>query len=186
IEGHEAIALCSTASEQNTLEQAEKALLAVVELLKDPKVAASLQKLSGKQLKTLKVKSQVKHHTKRISALTPNAISLFAVRGPWNITVELLLPFLPPCVSTTESVHHGEAPCSVAMAPPLDGTTRSELEVVLSTPVNIHVKARSWKLEVTTEPPTTGGMTVHTGQKYTVMSAKTMIQKLSRAMQEVV
>lgn len=49
IEGHEAITLCSTASEQNTLEQAEKALLAVVELLKDPKVAASLQKLSGKQ-----------------------------------------------------------------------------------------------------------------------------------------
>uniref|UniRef100_A0A8C0E2J1 Uncharacterized protein n=1 Tax=Balaenoptera musculus TaxID=9771 RepID=A0A8C0E2J1_BALMU len=78
-----------------------------------------------------------------------------------------------------ESVHHGEAPCSVAMVSPSDGTTRSELEVVLSTPV-------SWKLEVTTEPPTTGGMTVHTGQKYTVMSAKTMIQKPSRALQEVV
>ena len=58
-----------------------------------------------------------------------------------------------------------------------------EKKAILS---NIYVKARSWKLEVTTEPPTTGGMTVHTGQKYTVMSAKTMIQKPSRALQEVV
>ncbi|KAF5917533.1 hypothetical protein HPG69_017425, partial [Diceros bicornis minor] len=40
------------------------------------------------------------------------------------------------------------------------------------------------ELEITTEPPTMGRMTGQTGQKYTVISAKTKIQKLSRTMQD--
>lgn len=45
-------------------------------------------------------------------------------------------------------------------------------------------KSQILKLEVMTEPPTVGGMTVRAGQKYTVRSAKTKIQELSGAVRE--
>ncbi|TKC34913.1 hypothetical protein EI555_002841 [Monodon monoceros] len=165
----------------NTLEQAEKALLAVVELLKDPKVAASLQKLSGKQsaeacvlkgnkskgLKTQSEKPSKAPHKEDFCSNTQRDQLVCCMR-PFEHYRRIASAFF-----TAVSVYHGECP-----------SWRSTMFSCHGVPIGWHHS--SWKLEVTTEPPTTGGMTVHTGQKYTAMSAKTMIQKLSRAMQEVV
>lgn len=88
------------------------------------------------------------------------------------------------------SVHRGELPCTVATASPLEEATLSELENSNSLILNLFRRFLSQgqvlKLEGKTDLSIIGGMIVCIGKKYVDMSAKTKIQKLSRAMQDVV
>ena len=76
IEGHYATALYSAASKQNKLEQAEKELLRVGQILKEPKMAASLMNPYIKR--SVKVKSLNDMTAKeKFSPLTSNLISKY-------------------------------------------------------------------------------------------------------------
>uniref|UniRef100_A0A2K6UHV0 Oligomycin sensitivity conferral protein n=1 Tax=Saimiri boliviensis boliviensis TaxID=39432 RepID=A0A2K6UHV0_SAIBB len=170
VEGHYATALYSAASKQKKLEQAEKELLRVAQILKEPKVAAS---------HSVKVKSLSDIIAKEMfSLLTTNLINLLAENGRLSNTQRVVSAF-----STTMSVHRGEVPCTVTTASPLEEATFSELKTVLKSFLS---QSQIFKLEVKTDPSIMGGMIVRIGEKYVDMSAKTKIQKLSKTMREVI
>ncbi|XP_011892982.1 PREDICTED: ATP synthase subunit O, mitochondrial [Cercocebus atys] len=80
IEGRYATALYSAASKQNKLEQVEKELLRVAQILKEPKVAASV--LNPYVKRSIKVKSLNDITAKeRFSPLTTNLISEYPLEG---------------------------------------------------------------------------------------------------------
>ncbi|XP_032973508.1 ATP synthase subunit O, mitochondrial-like [Rhinolophus ferrumequinum] len=170
-----ATAAYSTASKQNKLEQVEKELLTVAQLLKEPKVAASIMNPYVKC--SVKVKTLNDMTAKeKFSPLTCNVMNLLAENGRLNNTPGVITAFC------TMSVHRGEAPCSVTTTSLLGEATLSELKTVLKSFLS---KNQVLKLEVKTDPSIMGGMIIHIGEKYVDMSAKTEIQKLSRVMQEV-
>ncbi|XP_076975013.1 ATP synthase peripheral stalk subunit OSCP, mitochondrial [Tamandua tetradactyla] len=176
IEGRYATALYSAASKQNKLEQVEKELSRVAQLLKEPKVAASI--LNPYVKRSVKVKSLNDITAKeRFSPLTSNLINLLAENGRLNNTPAVISAF-----STIMSVHRGEVPCTVTTASPLDEATLSELKTVLNSFLS---KGQVLKLEIKTDPSIMGGMIVRIGEKYVDMSAKTKIQKLSRTMRDI-
>nr|XP_042098684.1 ATP synthase subunit O, mitochondrial isoform X1 [Ovis aries] len=199
IEGRYATALYSAASKQNKLEQVEKELLRVglssalglrwyllgssqtqqpdlEQILKEPKMAASLMNPYVKR--SVKVKSLNDMTAKeKFSPLTSNLINLLAENGRLNNTPAVISAF-----STMMSVHRGEVPCTVTTASPLDEATLTELKTVLKSFLS---KGQVLKLEVKIDPSIMGGMIVRIGEKYVDMSAKTKIQKLSRAMREI-
>jgi len=113
----------------------------------------------------------------RFSPITSNLINLLAENGRLNNTPGVISAF-----STMMSVHRGEVPCTVTTASPLDEATLTELKTVLKSFLS---KGQVLKLEVKTDPSIMGGMIVRIGERYADMSAKTKIQKLSRAMREV-
>ncbi|OWK00545.1 ATP5O, partial [Cervus elaphus hippelaphus] len=102
---------------------------------------------------------------------------LLAENGRLNNTPAVISAF-----STMMSVHRGEVPCTVTTASPLDEATLTELKTVLKSFLS---KGQVLKLEVKIDPSIMGGMIVRIGEKYVDMSAKTKIQKLSRAMREI-
>ncbi|KAF6117511.1 ATP synthase peripheral stalk subunit OSCP [Phyllostomus discolor] len=112
----------------------------------------------------------------KFSPLTSNLINLLAENGRLTSTPAVVSAF-----STMMSVHRGEVPCTVTTASPLDEATLSELRTVLNSFLS---KNQILKLEVKTDPSIMGGMIVRIGEKYVDMSAKTKIQKLSKAMRE--
>lgn len=177
VEGRYATALYSAASKQNKLDQVEKELLRVAQLLKEPKLAASI--LNPHVKRAVKVKS-IGDMTARekLSPLTTNLINLLAENGRLNNTPGIISAF-----STMMSVHRGEVPCIVTTASALDEATLSELKAVLQSFLS---KNQVLKLEVKTDPSIMGGMIVRIGEKYVDMSAKSKIQKLSKAMREAV
>ena len=79
------------------------------------------------------------------------------------------------------SVHRGQVPCTVTTASPLDDAVLSELKTVLKSFLSPN---QILKLEIKTGPSIMGGMIVRIGEKYVDMSAKSKIQKLSKAMRE--
>ncbi|XP_032978606.1 LOW QUALITY PROTEIN: ATP synthase subunit O, mitochondrial-like [Rhinolophus ferrumequinum] len=185
IEGRYATALYSAVPKQNKLEQVEKELLKVVQLLKEPKMAASIMNPYIKC--SIKVKSLYHQQDKylndmtakeKFSPLTSNLMDLLAENGRLNNT-----PGVISALSTImSSVHHGEVLCSVTTASPLDEVTLSELKTVLQSFLS---KNQILKLEIKTEPSIMDGMIIRIGEKYVDMSAKTKIQKLSRVTREV-
>nr|XP_003935945.2 ATP synthase subunit O, mitochondrial-like [Saimiri boliviensis boliviensis] len=177
VEGRYATALYSAASKQKKLEQVEKELLRVAQILKEPKVAASV--LNPYVKHSVKVKSLSDIVAKeRLSPLTTNLINLLAENGRLNNTQGVVSAF-----STMMSVHRREVPCTVTTASPLEEATLSELKTVLKSFLS---QGQILKLEVKTDPSIMGGMIVRIGEKYVDMSAKTKIQKLSKAMREVI
>ncbi|XP_008834159.1 ATP synthase subunit O, mitochondrial [Nannospalax galili] len=175
IEGRYATALYSAASKQNKLDQVEKELVRVGQLLKDPKV--SLAVLNPYIKRSIKVKSLKDVTAKeRFSPLTTNLMNLLAENGRLDSTQGIVSAF-----STIMSVHRGEVPCTVTTAYPLDQAVLSELKIVLKSFLS---QNQVLKLEVKTDPSIMGGMIVRIGEKYVDMSAKTKIQKLSQAMRE--
>nr|XP_019603398.1 PREDICTED: ATP synthase subunit O, mitochondrial-like [Rhinolophus sinicus] len=171
-----ATALYSTASKQNKLEQVEKELLRVAQLLKEPKMAASMMNPYVKC--SVKVKTLNDITTKeKFSPLTSNLMNLLAENGRLNNTPGVITAF-----STIMSVHRGEVPCSVTTTSPLGEVTLSELKTMLKSFLS---KNQILKLEVKTGPSIMGGMIIHIGEKYVDMSAKTKSQKLSSVMQGV-
>ncbi|XP_008143949.2 ATP synthase subunit O, mitochondrial [Eptesicus fuscus] len=176
VEGRYATALYSAASKQNKLEQVEKELARVAQILKEPKMAASI--LNPFTKRSVKVKSLHDMTTKeKFSPLTSNLINLLAENGRLTSTPAVISAF-----STMMSVHRGEVPCTVTTASALDEASLSELKTVLNSFLG---KGQVLKLEVKTDPSIMGGMIVRIGEKYVDMSAKTKIQKLSKAMREV-
>ncbi|XP_045721274.1 ATP synthase subunit O, mitochondrial-like [Mirounga angustirostris] len=176
IESRYATALYSAASKQNKLEQVEKELLRVAQILKEPKMAASIMNPYIKR--SVKVKSLNDMSAKERSfPLTFNLINLLVENGRLDNTPGVISAF-----STMMSIHCGEVPCTVITASPLDEATLTELKTVLKSFLS---KGQVLKLEVKTDPSIMGGMIVCIGERYTDMSAKTKIQKLSRAMREV-
>ncbi|XP_049641775.1 ATP synthase subunit O, mitochondrial [Suncus etruscus] len=177
VEGRYATALYSAASKQNKLDQVEKELLRVAQLLKEPKLATSI--LNPHVKRSIKVKS-IGDMTARekFSPLTTNLINLLAENGRLNNTHGIISAF-----STMMSVHRGEVPCTVTTASALDEATLSELKTVLQSFLS---KSQVLKLEVKTDPSIMGGMIVRIGEKYVDMSARSKIQKLSKAMREAV
>ncbi|XP_005375755.1 PREDICTED: ATP synthase subunit O, mitochondrial [Chinchilla lanigera] len=175
IEGRYATALYSAASKQNKLDQVEKELLRVAKLLKDPKVALSV--LNPYVKRSIKVKSLNDITTKeRFSPLTSNLMNLLAENGRLENTQGVISAF-----STIMSVHRGEVPCTVTTASPLDQAALTELTAVLKSFLG---QGQVLKLEAKTDPAIMGGMIVRIGEKYVDMSAKSKIQKLSKAMRE--
>ncbi|XP_004406767.1 PREDICTED: ATP synthase subunit O, mitochondrial-like [Odobenus rosmarus divergens] len=175
IKGLYATALYSAASKQNKLEQVEKELLRVAQILKEPQMAASIMNPYIKH--SVKVKSHDMSTKERFFPLTSNLINLLAENGCLDNTPGVISAFL-----TMMSVHCGEVLCTVTTASPLDGATLTELKTVLKSFLS---KGQVLKLEVKTDPSIMGGMIVRIGERYADMSAKTKIQKLSRAMREV-
>nr|XP_012602463.1 ATP synthase subunit O, mitochondrial [Microcebus murinus] len=177
VEGRYATALYSAASKQNKLEQVEKELLRVSQLLKEPKMAASVlnpyvkRSVKAKSLRDITAKE-------RFSPLTSNLINLLAENGRLNNTQGVISAF-----STMMSVHRGEVPCTVTTASPLEEAALSELKTVLKSFLS---QSQVLKLEVKTDPSIMGGMIVRIGEKFVDMSAKAKIQKLSRAMRETI
>ncbi|KAM5153481.1 ATP synthase peripheral stalk subunit OSCP, mitochondrial isoform 2-T3 [Callospermophilus lateralis] len=175
IEGRYATALYSAASKQNKLEQVEKELVRVAQILKEPKVAASI--LNPYIKRSIKMKSLNDITAKeRFSPITSNLINLLAENGRLNNARGIISVF-----STIMSVHRGEVPCTVTTASPLPEAVLSELKTVLKSFLS---QGQVLKLEVKTDPAIMGGMIVRIGEKYVDMSAKTKIQKLTRAMRE--
>ncbi|XP_048202235.1 ATP synthase subunit O, mitochondrial [Perognathus longimembris pacificus] len=175
IEGRYATALYSAASKQKKLEQVEKELLRVSQLLKDPKVSASI--LNPYVKRSVKAKSLSDITAKeRFSPLTANLMNLLAENGRLTNTQGIVSAF-----STMMSVHRGEVPCIVTTAAPLDSTVLAELTTVLKSFLS---QGQVLKLDVKTDPAIMGGMIVRIGEKYVDMSARTKIQKLCKAMRE--
>uniref|UniRef100_A0A8C0PRE6 ATP synthase peripheral stalk subunit OSCP, mitochondrial n=1 Tax=Canis lupus familiaris TaxID=9615 RepID=A0A8C0PRE6_CANLF len=166
IEGRYATALYSAASKQNKLEQVEKELLRVAQILKEPKIAASIMNPHVKR--SVKVKSLNDMTAReRFSPGTSNPINLLAGNGRLNNTPGVISAF-----STMMSVHRGEGP-----------STLTELKTVLKSSLS---KGQVLELEVKVDPSILGGMIVRIAEKYAEMSARTKIQKLSSAMREAV
>ncbi|XP_077932702.1 ATP synthase peripheral stalk subunit OSCP, mitochondrial isoform X3 [Halichoerus grypus] len=151
-------------------------MLFICQILKEPKMAASIMDPYIKR--SVKMKNLNDVSTKeRFSPITSNLINLLAENGRLNNTPGVISAF-----STMMSVHRGEVPCTVTTASPLDEATLTELKTVLKSFLS---KGQVLKLEVKTDPSIMGGMIVRIGERYADMSAKTKIQKLSRAMREV-
>uniref|UniRef100_A0A096NEI4 ATP synthase peripheral stalk subunit OSCP, mitochondrial n=1 Tax=Papio anubis TaxID=9555 RepID=A0A096NEI4_PAPAN len=177
IEGRYATALYSAASKQSNLEQVEKELLRVAQILKEPNVAASV--LNPYVKRSVRVKSLNDITAKeRFSLVTTNWINVLAENGRLSNTQGVVSAFF-----TMMSVHRGEVPCTVTTASPLEEAILSELKTVLKSFVS---QGQVLKLEAKTDPSITGGMIVRIGEKYVGTSVKTKIQKLGRAMREVV
>ncbi|XP_055482572.1 ATP synthase subunit O, mitochondrial-like [Psammomys obesus] len=176
IEGHYATALYSAAySKQNKLDQVEKELLRVEQLLKDPKV--SLAVLNPYIKRSIKVKSLKDITAKeKFSPLTANLMNLLAENGHLGNTQGVISAF-----STIMSVHRGEVPCTVTTASPLEEEVLTELKLVLK---SFLCQGQVLKLEVKTDPSVMGGMIVRIRKKYVDMSTKSKIHKLSQAMRE--
>uniref|UniRef100_A0A8C9PKI7 ATP synthase peripheral stalk subunit OSCP, mitochondrial n=1 Tax=Spermophilus dauricus TaxID=99837 RepID=A0A8C9PKI7_SPEDA len=175
VEGRYATALYSAASKQNKLEQVEKELLRVAQILKEPKIAASI--LNPHIKRSIKMKSLNDMTTKeRFSPITSNLINLLAENGRLGSARGIISAF-----STIMSVHRGEVPCTVTTASPLPEAVLSELKTVLKSFLS---QGQVLKLEVKTDPAIMGGMIVRIGEKYVDMSTKTKIQKLTQAMRE--
>uniref|UniRef100_A0A2K5C2I7 ATP synthase peripheral stalk subunit OSCP, mitochondrial n=1 Tax=Aotus nancymaae TaxID=37293 RepID=A0A2K5C2I7_AOTNA len=177
VEGRCATALYSTASKQKKLEQVEKELLRVAQILKEPKLTASV--LNPYVKHSVKVKSLSDITAKeRFSPLTTNLINLLAENGRLSNTQGVV-----PAFSTMMSVHRREVPCTVTTASPLEEATLSELKTVLNSFLS---QGQILKVEVKTDPSNMGGMIVRIREKHVDTSAKTKIQKLSMAMREVI
>ncbi|XP_008071792.1 ATP synthase subunit O, mitochondrial-like [Carlito syrichta] len=177
IEGHCTTALCSVASRQNKLKQVEKKLSRAAQLLKEPKVTASI--LNPYVKCSIRVKSLSDITAKqRFSPLTSNLINLLAESGYLGNTQGVISAF-----PTMMSVRYGEVPCTVITASPLEEATLTELKTVLKSFIS---QGQILKLEVKTDPSIMGGMIVHLGEKYVDMSAKIKIQKLTRTMWEII
>ncbi|MBV97188.1 ATP synthase subunit O, mitochondrial, partial [Eschrichtius robustus] len=121
IEGRYATALYSAASKQNKLEQVEKELLRVAQIVKEPKMAASIMNPYVKR--SIKMKSLNDITAKeKFSPLTSNLINLLAENGRLNNTAGVISAF-----STMMSAHRGEVPCTVATASTLKVVPESTL-----------------------------------------------------------
>ncbi|XP_032273676.1 ATP synthase subunit O, mitochondrial-like [Phoca vitulina] len=156
IEGRYATALYSAASKQNKLEQVEKELLRVVQVLKEPKMAASI--MNPYMKRSVKVKSLNDMSAKEMfSLLTSNLISLLAENGRLDSTPGVISAF-----STMMSIHRGEVPCTVTTGSPLDEATLTELKTVLKSFLS---KGLVLKLEVKPDPSVMGGMIVRIGER---------------------
>ncbi|XP_001513754.5 ATP synthase subunit O, mitochondrial [Ornithorhynchus anatinus] len=177
LEGRYATALYSAAAKQNKLEQVEKELLRVAQLLKEPKMAASILNPHVKRAVKMKNLNDITAKEK-FSPITTNFISLLAENGRLNNTPGVISAF-----ATMMSVHRGEVQCSVTTASALDSATLTELKTVLN---SFLTKGQVLKLEVKTDPSIMGGMIVRIGEKFVDMSARTKIQKLSRVMKEAI
>nr|KAF6377236.1 ATP synthase peripheral stalk subunit OSCP [Myotis myotis] len=128
--------------------------------------------------RSVKVKSLNELTAKeKLSPLTANLINLLAENGRLTSTPAVIAAF-----ATMMSVHRGEVPCTVTTASALDEATLSELKTVLN---SFLAKGQVLQLKVKTDPSIMGGMIVRIGERYVDMSAKTKIQKLSKAMREV-
>uniref|UniRef100_G1SKN2 ATP synthase peripheral stalk subunit OSCP, mitochondrial n=1 Tax=Oryctolagus cuniculus TaxID=9986 RepID=G1SKN2_RABIT len=148
VEGRYATALYSAASKQNKLEQVEKELLRVAQLLKEPKLAASI--LNPYVKRAVKMKSLNDITAKeRFSPLTANLMNLLAENGRLRNAQGVISAF-----STMMSVHRGEVPCTVTTASPLEEATLSELKTVLKSFLS---QGQVLKLEVKTDPSIMGG-----------------------------
>ncbi|XP_057594923.1 ATP synthase subunit O, mitochondrial-like [Hippopotamus amphibius kiboko] len=155
IEGRYATALYSAASKQNKLEQVEKELLRVAQILKEPKMATSI--MSPYVKCSVKVKSLNDMTAKeKLSPLTSNLINLLAENCRLNNTPGVISAF------STMGVHCGEVPCTVTTASPLDEATLTELKTVLKSFLS---KGEVLKLEVKIDPSIMGGMIVRIGEK---------------------
>ncbi|XP_038622164.1 ATP synthase subunit O, mitochondrial [Tachyglossus aculeatus] len=177
LEGRYATALYSAAAKQKKLEQVEKELIRVAQLLKEPKMAASILNPHVKRAVKMKNLNDITAKEK-FSPITTNLISLLAENGRLNNTPGVISAF-----TTMMSVHRGEVPCSVTTASALDSATLTELKTVLN---SFLTKGQVLKLEVKTDPSIMGGMIVRIGEKFVDMSARTKIQKLSRVMKEAI
>nr|XP_004654516.1 ATP synthase subunit O, mitochondrial [Jaculus jaculus] len=177
VEGRYATALYSAASKQNKLDQVEKELVRVGQLLKEPKLAvAILDPFVKRSIKTKNLKDITAKE--RFSPLTTNLLGLLAENGRLNSAQGIISAF-----STIMSVHRGEVPCMVTTASPLEDAVLSELKTVLKSFLS---QGQILKLEVKTDPSIMGGMIVRIGEKYVDMSAKSKIQKLSKSMRELI
>ncbi|ERE76648.1 ATP synthase subunit O, partial [Cricetulus griseus] len=154
IEGRYATALYSAAVKQNKLDQVEKELLRVGQLLKDPKV--SLAVLNPYVKRSIKVKSLSDITAKeKLSPLTANLMNLLAENGRLDNTHGIISAF-----STIMSVHRGEVPCMVTTASALNEAVLSELKTVLKSflgkgqVLNLKVKGMATgSLHVVMPPP---------------------------------
>ncbi|XP_021117079.1 ATP synthase subunit O, mitochondrial-like [Heterocephalus glaber] len=155
----------------------EKELLRVAQLLKDPKVATSILNPCIKRSIKMRTLNDITAK-ERLSPLTSNLMNLLAENGHLENAQGVISAF-----SAIMSIHRGEVPCTMTTASPLDQATLSELTAVLKSFLG---QGQVLKLEVKTDPSIMGGMIVHTGEKYVDMSAKSKIQKLSRAMRETI
>uniref|UniRef100_H0Y1G0 ATP synthase peripheral stalk subunit OSCP, mitochondrial n=1 Tax=Otolemur garnettii TaxID=30611 RepID=H0Y1G0_OTOGA len=175
VEGRYATALYSAASKQNKLEQVEKELLGVSQLLKEPKMAASILKPYVKR--SVKVKSLKDITAKEpFSPLTTNLMNLLAENGRLSNTQGV------SAFSTMMRVHRGE-PCTVTTASPLEEATLTELKTVLESVLG---QGQILKLEVKTDPAIMGGMIVRIGEKYVGTSAKTETEKRNKIKNKIV
>lgn len=118
IKGGCASALYSAASKQNKLEQVEKELLRVAQILKEPKMAALMLNPFAKR--SVKEKSPSGMTTKFSPSRPPDP---FAENGHLTNTPDVISTF-----SALMSVHHGEVPCTVTTAFPLDEAILSQLK----------------------------------------------------------
>lgn len=119
IKGCYATGLYFGALKQNKLEQTEKELLRVAQILKEPKMVASIMNPNVKR--STKVKSLNDMRAKeRFSPLTSNLMSLL---GKWSL--EQYTPGVISAFFTMMTVHCGEVPCSVTITFPSDVATLS-------------------------------------------------------------
>ncbi|KAK2089579.1 hypothetical protein P7K49_032245 [Saguinus oedipus] len=143
------------------------------QILKEPKVAASV--LNPYVKHSIKVKSLSDIIAKeRFSPLTTNLITNVII---CNLNVKIRLQ-----AEYKKSVADPYGLLEKRLEP-LEEATLSELKAVLKSFLS---QGQILKLEVKTDPSIMGGMIVRIGEKYIDMSAKTKIQKLSKAMREVI
>ncbi|XP_070818697.1 ATP synthase subunit O, mitochondrial [Chaetodon trifascialis] len=175
VEGRYATALFSAASKQNKLDQMEQELGKVSTLIKDPKLSSIVMNPHVKR--SIKQKTFGDALAKaKLSPMTINLINVLSENGRLTLTGDVIAAF-----GKMMSAHRGEVICSVITAQPLDAANLAELKVALN---GFLQKGETIKLETKTDPSILGGMIVSIGDKYTDMSTRTKIQKLTKLIKE--
>ncbi|CAD1474867.1 unnamed protein product, partial [Heterotrigona itama] len=171
IEGRYANALYSAASKQKTLNNVEKDLLKLQDLLK-----------KDKQLGEFVLNPSIKRRDKveglkaigkkvNLSSETINVLSLLAENGRLSLINNVINTF-----KLFMAANRGEVPCEVITAKPLDNEITSKLQAVLKGFLN---KGESILLTSKIDPSIIGGMIISIGDKYIDMSVSSKVKKYS-------
>jgi len=178
VDGRYASALFSAASKQKQLEQIEKDVKVVGELLeKNKQVAETLKSpIISKHEKRQVLAQMAKQYN--LSPLTLNTFGAMTDNGRLGLIPKFLKTF-----AHIMSAERGEVLVTVTTAKPLDHQQEKELEGVLQ---KFTKKGQNVKLEKKVDSAIIGGMVVAIGDRYVDMSTASKIKLYSKIIEETV
>ncbi|KAK9294079.1 hypothetical protein QLX08_011175 [Tetragonisca angustula] len=171
IEGRYATALYSAATKQKTLNNVEKDLLKLQDLLKkDKQLGEFVQNPSIKRKDKVEALKAISKKVS-LSSETVNVLGLLAENGRLSLLNSVINTF-----KLFMAANRGEVPCEVITAKPLDNEMTSKLQAALKGFLN---KGESILLTSKTDPSIIGGMIISIGDKYIDMSVASKVKKYS-------
>ncbi|GAU88205.1 hypothetical protein RvY_00947 [Ramazzottius varieornatus] len=178
IEGRYASALFSAASKENQLQNVERDMVLMGQVMEKNREAAEMLQspIVTKHEKKQMLQRLAQEH--KISPLSLNTLAAMSENGRLGLIHKFLKTF-----AQIMSAERGEVQVTVTTAKPLDASQGKALEAALA---KFSTKGQTMRIEAKVDPTIIGGMIVSIGDKYVDMSTASKIKMYSKIIEETV